>query len=88
MPRPLANRIPSWQRPPTLGKGMAHRTLDARPLEDRQEAIERAKRDTSWGDRIVAIARTGPSTWTVSVKELPAERLVRLKALQDRRDAR
>jgi hypothetical protein len=87
MPRPPGNRIPSWQRPPTLGKGMAHRTLDARPLEDRQEAIARAKRETSWGDRIVAIARTGASTWTCSIRELPAERLVRLKALAARRAA-
>lgn len=88
MPRPLANQIPSWQRPPTLGKGQAHRTLDARPLEDRQEARARAEREMPWGDRIVAIARTGNETWTCSVRELPAERLVRLKALQERRTAR
>jgi hypothetical protein len=83
-----AQRVSGFQARPPLGRGQAYRNLDARPGEDRTEALARAKTDKPWGARIVAIARTSATAWTVTIRELAAERLVRLKALQERRQAR
>ena len=91
----MSGRKPTgFQRMPVFGRqpqpnperGLVLRILDARALEDREQALARARREMPWGARIHGkLVRSSPDHWSCLVRETTGERRVRDRLLAARR---